>query len=75
MKSITITLPETIDRSPEEIKIIIAAKLYGYGMLSLGEGAEVAGLSRRAFIEILGKYGVSVFNYDVEELEEDVKNA
>jgi hypothetical protein len=32
------------------------------------------GLSKRAFLELSGKYNVSVFGYDEKELEEDLKN-
>ena len=50
--------------------MLLAAKLYERGILSAGQAAEVAGLSKRAFIELLGKYGVSVFGYEtLEEME------
>ena len=72
--TIELTLPKTIDVSDFELKMIIAAKLYELGRLSSGQAAEVAGLSKRAFIELLGKYNVSVFGYDENELAEDLKN-
>ena len=59
----------------KEVKFIIASRLYEQGRLSLGEASEVAGVSKRTFVELLGEYGVSVFNYDPEELESDYKNA
>ncbi len=72
--TIELTLPKTIDVSDFELKMIIAAKLYELGKLSSGQAAEVAGLSKRAFLELLGKYNVSIFGYDASELEEDLKN-
>jgi hypothetical protein len=45
------------------------------GTLSSGQAAELAGLSKRSFIEMLGKYGVSVFSTSVEDLESDIANA
>ncbi len=33
------------------------------------------GLSKQDFIELLGKYKVSVFQYDMDEIEEDIANA
>lgn len=72
--TIELTLPKTVDVSDFELKMIIAAKLYELGRLSSGQAAEVAGLSKRAFIELLGKYNVSVFGYDADELAEDVRN-
>ncbi len=35
--------------------MIIAAKLYEDGKLSTGQAAQIAGLSKRAFIELLGR--------------------
>ncbi len=72
--TIELTLPKSVDVSDFELKMIIAAKLYELGKLSSGQAAEVAGLSKRAFIELLGKYNVSVFGYDENELEDDLKS-
>jgi predicted HTH domain antitoxin len=49
--------------------------LYEKGKLSLGEAAELAGLSKRAFMDILGAYGVSIFNFPSSDLDRDVANA
>jgi predicted HTH domain antitoxin len=43
--------------------------------LSLGQAAELAGYSKRTFMELLGNYGVSIFEYPEMELEKDIKNA
>jgi len=75
MKNITLNLPNSVDLDENELKIFVAAKLYEMGKLSLGQAAEVAGLSKRAFAEMLGKYNVSLFNYPASDLEEDIKNA
>jgi len=54
-------------------------ELLKQGRLSLGEAAELAGISKRTFIELLGSYGVSVFNYHPKEIArmhgEDFQNA
>lgn len=75
MKKITLNLPESLDLSSADIAMIVASRLYEDGKLSLGQAAEVAGLTKRAFIEILGKYKVSVFNYPASDLSNDVSNA
>lgn len=72
--SIELTLPKNVDISDFEVKMIVAAKLYELGKLSSGQAAEVAGLSKRAFLELLGKYNVSTFGYDENDLAEDLKN-
>ena len=75
MKSITINLPENIELDEKEARIMLAAKLYEQAKLSLGHAAEFAGYSKREFMELLGRYGVSVFNYPASDLARDVKNA
>ncbi|RLL85290.1 UPF0175 family protein [Petrotoga sp. Shatin.DS.tank11.9.2.9.3] len=75
MKTISINLPDFIDLNEKEIKLLIASKLYEEGKLSLGEAAQLAELSKKAFIEILGRFDISLFNYNAEELRNDVKNA
>ena len=75
MKTISLSVPDFYDLNEKETKLLIASKLYEQGKLSLGEGAELAGISKRTFIELLGDYNVSVFNYSVEELKGDIDNA
>lgn len=75
MKSIQLNIPDTIDLSDREVKMLLASKLYEKGKLSLGQAAEFVGLSKRAFMEILGDYDVSIFNYLVEDLDDEIKNA
>jgi predicted HTH domain antitoxin len=41
----------------------------------MGQAAELAGHSKRAFMELLGEYGVSIFNLSTADLENDLKNA
>ncbi len=67
MKTITIQLPETTELSDFEARMILASKLYEMGRLSSGQAARLVGISRREFIETVGTYGVSVFQYSPEE--------
>jgi predicted HTH domain antitoxin len=73
--SIQINLPDGLQISQFELSMLLAAKLFDEGLISSGQGAEMVGLSKQAFIELLGKYKVSVFPYDIDEIEEDVANA
>ncbi len=75
MKTLTITIPDTVDFDDKEARMVIACRLYEKGKLSLGQAAELVGLSKRAFMEILGSFGVSVFNYPPSDLDRDVENA
>ena len=69
----TLEIPDSLDE--HEAKTLFAAKLYEKGALSLGQAAELAGYSKRTFMELLGNYGVSVFEYSEMELEKDLMNA
>ena len=75
MKTITIHIPDTVDFDDKEALMVIASRLYEKGKLTLGQAAEIVGLSKRAFMEILGSYGVSVFNYPSSDLDRDLENA
>lgn len=75
MQNIVLQLPDTFEIDKVELTLFLAAKLYEKGRLSLGQAAELAGLTKRAFAEILGKYDVSIFNYSAKELKNDVANA
>lgn len=75
MKTIVLNIPDTVDFDDKDALWMIASRLYEKGTLSLGQGAEMAGLSKRAFMEILANYGVSVFNHSPADLDRDVDNA
>jgi len=75
MKTIQFEIPDNIDLNDREAKMLLASKLYEKGKLSLGQAAQMVRLSKRAFMEILGDYDVSIFNNPVSELENDIKNA
>jgi len=75
MKTIRLYIPDNVDIKEHDISMIIAAKLYEECKLSSGQAAKVAGLSKRTFIEILGRYGVSVFSDSISDLHSDIANA
>jgi predicted HTH domain antitoxin len=75
VRTLQLNFPNTIEQSDEELRLLIAAKLYENGTLTSGQAAELAGLSKREFIEVLGNYNVSVFSTLVEDLEADIENA
>ncbi|MEW6210654.1 MAG: UPF0175 family protein [Acidobacteriota bacterium] len=80
MQTIKMELPETafaaLGKSPDEfareMRIAAAVKWYEVGELSQGKAAEIAGLSRAEFIRALSRFKVSVFQYDAEELAEEL---
>ena len=73
MKTLTLQIPDNLDE--REAKTLLAAKLYEKGSLSLGQAADLAGYSKRTFMELLANYEVSIFDYSEAELEKDILNA
>ncbi len=70
METLTTNIPVQIDTRIFDVQTYLAAKLYEDAILSAGQAAEVAGISKRDFIEILGRYGVSI-----DDLNSDIANA
>lgn len=68
-------IPDSVDVDPSELLMILAAQLYARGQMAMGHAAAFAGLDKRTFMERLGNYCVSVFNYPASVLEEDMRNA
>lgn len=68
-------IPDTLGINDREAKMLIASRLYEKGKLTLGQAANMVGLSKKAFIELLADYDVNVLNYPPSELDNDIQNA
>lgn len=83
MTQMTMDMPEeafaTLHKTPQEfaqeMRVAAAVKWYELGQVSQGRGAEIAGLTRAAFITALSRYKVCPFQYTVEELAEEMRDA
>ena len=75
MKTILLNIPESLDIDDQEVTMLVAIRLYEQGKLSLGQAAQLVGITKRAFIELLGSYNISIFNFSVPDLQKDVLNA
>lgn len=73
MQTITITLPENTELDEGQTVKFLASKLFEAGKLSLGQAAGMAGLTKVAFAEILGDFGVSLINYPISEMKRDAE--
>ena len=75
MKTLTLSVPDSLDLTKRELVMLVASRLYEQGKLSLGQAADLAGLTKRAFAELLNQYNVSIFNFPSTDLSSDVENA
>lgn len=71
----TLQIPDAIDIELQEIQFLLACRLYEIGLLSVGQAAQLAGCSKRAFMELLGRYQVSALNYSATDIMQDFENA
>lgn len=75
MKILTLNLPDSLDLDNKDLSMLLATRLYEQGKLSLGQAAELAGLTKRTFAELLAKYDISLFNFPASDIAKDVANA
>ncbi len=66
----------SLNRSELEphLRLMAALKMFELGKISSGKAAELAGLPRVQFLEICGRYHVSLFNYPPGELEQELRH-
>lgn len=71
MSTLKVELPPEV--RAEEARLLLAIKLFETGHLSLGQAANLAGYSRTAFMELLGKQGAAIFDYPADDLRDEVR--
>ena len=67
MKTLTLNIPDSVNEL--DVKMQLAAQLFAKGIMSSGQAADLAGVTKREFLENVGKYGVSIFGESVEDIE------
>ena len=55
-----------------EMRLAAAVKWYETRRVSQAKAAEIAGLSRAEFLTALARFGVSPFQYDADEIVEEI---
>jgi len=58
-----------------EMRLAAAVKWYEMRLVSQAKAAEVAGVSRAEFLTALVRFGVTPFQYDADEILEEVSGA
>ena len=71
MRELKIMLPDKVEFNDSDLTKFFAAKLYESGKLTLGQSAEMVGLSKEAFAEILADCNISFINYPVSDIRRD----
>lgn len=72
MTTLTLQVPDALEKEHDEIVRFLAAKLYESGKLSLGQAAEMCGMKKWDFPEVLAKFNVPYFQYTYEDVMADV---
>lgn len=80
MNQLTLNYPEGLEHVVQlttaelepHIRLMAALKMFELGSLSSGKAAELAGLSKRDFLDVCGNYHVSPYNYMPDELASEI---
>lgn len=73
MTTMTLQVPEALEKEHDETVRFLAAKLYEAGKLRLSQAAEMCGMRKWDFAEILINYGIHYFEASVLADLEDLK--
>ena len=61
MATMTLNVPEALEKEHDRTVRLIAAKLYEAGEVTLGQAAEMAGMKKWDFAEVMTAYGVNIY--------------
>ncbi|OQX04188.1 MAG: hypothetical protein BWK73_37025 [Thiothrix lacustris] len=64
----------TASEMEQQILLMAALKMFELGKVSSGKAAELAGMSRVDFLMTCGRYKVSIFNYDADEVLQELQS-
>lgn len=71
MTTMTIQVPEALEKEHDETVRFLAAKLYEAGKLTLGQAAEMCGMKKWDFPAILAKFDIAYFQYTAKDVIND----
>ena len=69
---LTVELPQNVSR--EDAQRAMAIRLFQTGKVSLGQAAGMAAVTKRAFIDLLGREGIAVINYSADDLGRELRS-
>ena len=59
---------------PQRVKQLLALELFREGRISSGKAAELAGMAKHAFVQLLAKHGMPYCTETAEELDAQVRS-
>lgn len=71
---VLLSLKESKTEFEDEARYLLALKLYELGKISSGKAAKLAGLNRVEFLLRMGRYKVSPFQVDLDEILAESRN-
>jgi len=63
--------PEVLE---QELRFLLAAKLFELRRLSLGKAAEFSGMGKIQFMDLLGQRGIAVINLEDDQIEDELRD-
>lgn len=75
MTTLTLQVPDALEKEHDETVRLIAAKLYEAKKISLGQAAEMCGMKKWDFPAVLAQYNVDYFQYTAEDVIAEVERA
>lgn len=71
---VLLSLKESKEEFEEEARYLLALKLYELGKISSGKAAKIAGVGRVVFLLTMGRYRVSPFQVNLDEILEEAQS-
>ena len=71
---VLLSLKESKEEFEEEARYLLALKLYELGKISSGKAAKIAGTNRVVFLLRMGRYRVSPFQVNLDEILEEAQS-
>ncbi len=63
------------DALEQELRFLLAVKLFELRRLSLGKAAELCGMKKLYFMDEMGRMGIPVINLDNDQIRDELENA
>lgn len=72
VKAVSVEVPEALDEW--DVRVASAVELYRVGKVTLKQAAEIAGIRVEDFMKLLSRRKVSILNWPLDELEEELRS-